>query len=92
IIAGGGAAGAVQATTVLARGLSFAGTGGLGNPLIATVELGGSVLTSLAAVFAPLMAAGLVLLLLTLAGWKYYRRRSDGSLDGKTNGLCPEIG
>src|SRR3954469_2591615 len=55
IIAGGGAAGAVQATTVLARGLSFAGTGGLGNPLIATVELGGSLLTSVAAVLAPLM-------------------------------------
>src|SRR5438067_3098081 len=30
VIAGGGVAGSVQATTVLARALSFAGTGGLG--------------------------------------------------------------
>src|ERR1051326_1467822 len=35
IIAGGGVAGTVQAATVLARGVSFAGTGGLGNPLVA---------------------------------------------------------
>src|SRR5438876_9605685 len=33
IIAGGGAAGLVQGTTVLARGVSTATTGGLGNPL-----------------------------------------------------------
>src|SRR5436305_11037162 len=32
IIAGGGAAGMVQGTTVIARGASTAGTGGLGNP------------------------------------------------------------
>src|ERR1043165_6439860 len=40
-IAGGGIAGAVQGTTVLARGVSLATTGGLGNPIVATVELGG---------------------------------------------------
>jgi len=38
IIAGGGAAGMVQATTVLTRGASSAGTAGLGNPLVATAE------------------------------------------------------
>src|SRR5206468_2741563 len=38
IIAGGGVAGMVQGTTVVARGASSAGTGGLGNPLLATIE------------------------------------------------------
>src|SRR5947208_5493404 len=41
IIAGGGTAGLVQGTTVVARGLSTASTGGLANPLFATIELGG---------------------------------------------------
>jgi len=36
-IAGGGAAGVVQGTTVLARGASTALTGGLGNPIFATI-------------------------------------------------------
>src|SRR5436309_9538497 len=46
IIAGGGLAEMVQGTTVVARGASSAGTGGLGNPLLATIELAGSVVTS----------------------------------------------
>jgi hypothetical protein len=70
VIAGGGVAAAVQTTTVLARGLSFAGTGGLANPLVATIELGGSVLTSLAAVLAPLLGLCLVLLLIALVARK----------------------
>src|SRR5436305_9635077 len=43
IIAGGGAAALVQSATVVARGISTGTTGGMGNPLIATIELGGSV-------------------------------------------------
>jgi hypothetical protein len=76
VIAGGGLAGSIQAGTVLARGLSFAGTGGLANPLVATVELGGSVLTSIAAILAPLMALGLVALLLGIVSWKFWLARS----------------
>ena len=72
IIAGGGVAGTVQAGTVLARGLSLAGTGGLGNPFVATVELGGSILTSLAAVLAPIMALCLLILLGAIAAWRIY--------------------
>src|SRR5438445_1621214 len=41
VIAGGGAAGLIQGTTVVARGASSTGTGGLANPLLATAELGG---------------------------------------------------
>src|SRR5215469_2009443 len=47
LIAGGGIAGMVQGTTVLARGASLVGTGGLANPVVATLELGGAVMTSL---------------------------------------------
>src|SRR5258706_957234 len=43
IIAGGGSAGLVQGTTVVVRGASLAGTAGLANPLVATLELAGSV-------------------------------------------------
>ncbi len=55
IIAGGGAAGLVQGTTVLARGVSTATTAGIGNPMIATAELGGSVLISILAIVAPVL-------------------------------------
>jgi len=76
VVAGGGVAGVVQATTVLARGLSLAGTGGLGNPVIATAELGGSILTAIAAVIAPFFALGLIVLLLGIAGYKLLRRKN----------------
>lgn len=56
VIAGGGTAGMVQAGTVLVRGASSAATGGLANPLFATVELGGSLLASILAVAAPFLA------------------------------------
>jgi hypothetical protein len=75
IIAGGGIAGTVQATTVLARGISLASTGGLGNPLVATLELGGSIITSVAAVIAPFFAIALVVLLLGIFSYKLVRRR-----------------
>jgi small neutral amino acid transporter SnatA (MarC family) len=49
-------------------------TAGLGNPVIATAELGGSVLLSLLAVAAPLAAVAVVILLLWLA-FRLIRRR-----------------
>src|SRR5687767_599179 len=75
VVAGGGVAGAVQATTVLARGLSLTGTGGLANPLVATAELGGSILTAIAAVVAPFLAVGLIVLVAGIAGYKLLSRR-----------------
>lgn len=54
-IAGGGAAGAVQVATVLTRGLSLATSGGLANPIVSTAELGGSLITSLLALFVPIL-------------------------------------
>jgi hypothetical protein len=76
VVAGGGVAGAVQATTVLARGLSLTSTGGMANPLIATAELGGSILTAIAAILAPFFAIGLVFLLLGIGAYKLLRRGS----------------
>ena len=60
LIAGGGIAGTVQALTVGARKVSLLTTGGLGNPVVATAELGGSVLLAVLAVALPLLAFALV--------------------------------
>ncbi len=56
VIAGGGAAGLVQGTTVVARGASTATTGGLGNPLVATVESAAAITTSVLVLVAPMVA------------------------------------
>jgi hypothetical protein len=55
IIAGGGAAAGVQGATVLARGASSVMTMGVGNPVVATGELAGSIMTALAAIAVPLI-------------------------------------
>lgn len=65
-IAGGGAAALVQAATVAARTVSGACTFGLANPLVATAELVGASMASVAAVLAPLLALAL---LLAAAAW-----------------------
>ena len=83
LIAGGGVAGMVQGTTVLARGTSLATTGGLANPLVATLELGGAVLTSLLALLAPLVVLGAVLLLSAVLLYRLWRKRSS------TQPACP---
>ena len=80
IIGGGGAAGAIQAATVLLRLKSTALTGGLGNPVVATLELIGSVVTAFLAIVLPLLAL-LVALGVTLAAWR--RRRSVTTVNGQ---------
>lgn len=67
---GGGAAGIVQGTTVLARGVSTTSTGGLANPLIATSETGGSLITILFALLMPVVFGVLVILALA---WMLFR-------------------
>lgn len=74
-IAGGGLAGAVQGTTILARLASTATTGGLGNPIIATLELGGALFGSLAAVIAPIVALILMLAVFGFLGSRALKRR-----------------
>ena len=79
VIVGGGTAGAVQATTVLLRGASTAMTAGLANPIFATAELGGSIFASVLSLLAPVLAIGLVALVLLLLGRKLYRKRDLNS-------------
>ena len=70
VIAGGGAAGLVQGATVLTRGASTITTGGLANPLVATLELAGAFITSVLAVVVPILAVVLVAVLLFVLGRK----------------------
>jgi len=67
IIAGGGLAGLTQGVTALLRAKSTVITAGVGNPVIATAELGGSLLVSLLALAAPLVALLVVIVFLWLA-------------------------
>jgi hypothetical protein len=60
-------AGLTQSATAVLRAKSTVLTGGLGNSVIATGELGGSLLVSLLALAAPLAALLLVILFLWLA-------------------------
>jgi Domain of unknown function (DUF4126) len=67
IIAGGGVAGLTQGVTALLRAKSTVLTAGVGNSVIATAELGGSLLVSLLALAAPLIALLVVIVFLWLA-------------------------
>ena len=67
IIAGGGVAGTVQALTGVTRLTSTATTGGLGNPAVSTVESGSSITLSALAIFIPLIAGIIVIVLLVWA-------------------------
>ena len=74
----GGVAGAVQATTTLARLGSSLTSGGLANPVVASLELAGSLALSLAGLFAPLLAGVAVVIALPIVGivgWRSVRRR-----------------
>ena len=64
LIAGGGAAGTIQAFTGFGRLASTMMTGGLGNPLISTIESGGSIILSGLAIAVPVFAVCLVAVLL----------------------------
>jgi hypothetical protein len=67
IIAGGGAAGLTQGLTALLRLKSSTLTAGVGNPVLASGELGGALALSLLSLAAPLLAVALVALLLVAA-------------------------
>ena len=78
VIAGGGIAGLTQGMTGTLRAHSTVLTGGLGNPIIATAELGGAVLISFLALAAPTIAIALVVLFLIVA-LRLLRRRFRGA-------------
>jgi hypothetical protein len=74
VIAGGSAAGLVQSATVITRGASTVSTGGLANPLVASLELAGAILTSVLAIIVPVLSVILVAGLLVICGRKVLRR------------------
>jgi hypothetical protein len=79
VVAGGGTAGVVQGLTSITRLKSTATTGGLANPVVATVELFGSLVTSVIAVIVPVVALALVIgLIVTIRkiGVRFRRRTS----------------
>jgi hypothetical protein len=80
-VAGGGAAGLVQTSTVVLRGASSATTGGLANSVVSTAEFVLAIATAVLALLAPLVAFAM-LMLATVLVWKYtvVRRRSVGSV------------
>jgi hypothetical protein len=78
VIAGGGIAGLTQGMTGILRAHSTVLTGGLGNPIIATAELGGAALISLLALAAPTIAIALVVVFLIVA-LRLVRRRFRGA-------------
>ncbi len=67
---GGGTAGVVQGSTVLARGVSTGSSGGLANPLFSTGETAGSIFTIIMALIIPILF-GIVVLI--AVGWLLYR-------------------
>ncbi|HEU4475095.1 MAG TPA: DUF4126 domain-containing protein [Methyloceanibacter sp.] len=67
IIAGGGIAGLTQSLTTVVRANSTVMTGTIGNPAVATAELGGSLIVSLLALMAPVITAVLIVIALWLA-------------------------
>jgi hypothetical protein len=79
IIAGGGVAGITQGLTAMLRAKSTLFTGGIGNSVVATAELGSASLIAILALAAPFAALALVILFFWLA-FRLVRslsRRSD---------------
>lgn len=77
LIAGGGIAGTVQALTVGTRKVSLLTTGGLGNPIVATAELCGSIVMAVLAIAVPLAAFAVIVWALFF-GIRFIIRRLRG--------------
>jgi hypothetical protein len=78
VLLAGGAAGVTQGATVLTRFKSTTLTGGLGNPVVSTLELIGAVITSALAIFLPIVTVVAVLMLLVI-----FTRRVHGIVFGR---------
>jgi hypothetical protein len=80
VIAGGGIAGLAQLGTTLLRLKSFAFTAAVGNPVVATGELMGSLALAVLGLLAPLVAVVIAIILLALLARRMLRRRAHSSL------------
>jgi hypothetical protein len=75
VIGAGSTAGVVHASTSLLRLKSSAGTAGLGNPILATLELMGSILIAVIALLAPLIALAVAVVIVVLLTRRFSARR-----------------
>ncbi|GAB3840070.1 DUF4126 domain-containing protein [Hymenobacter jeollabukensis] len=87
VLVGGGAAGVVQSGTALLRAGSTAATGGLANPLFATLENVLAVVGAVLGLLLPLLMAGLAVgligfVLSRLRRWRARRRQTAAGLSG----------
>ena len=73
IIAGGGTATAIKGAGAAGRLASTATTGGIGNPIVSTVETGTAIAVTTASIFAPAIAAVLVIIILFII-FRIYRK------------------
>ncbi|MBC8082253.1 MAG: DUF4126 domain-containing protein [Hymenobacter sp.] len=80
ILVGGGTAGLIQTGTTLLRAGSTVGTAGLGNPVLATAENTLAIVGSVLALLLPILAAGLVLVLVLYIATRLrrWRQRRNG--------------
>lgn len=82
IIAGGGIAGLLQGATTALRAKSSIFSGGLGNPLVATLELAGATVIAFLAILLPvvgfILVAGLAIYALVKAGRIFIRKMKVG--------------
>ena len=81
IIAGGGVSGTIQIGTVATRAVSTATTGGLGNPIVSTIEAGACILCTILAILLPIIALFLVMVLVGYSGRKVNKRFFKNSPD-----------
>ncbi|VAW10400.1 FIG00652041: hypothetical protein [hydrothermal vent metagenome] len=73
IIAGGGTATAIKGAGATTRLASTATTGGVANPIVSVVETGTAVVVTTASIFAPFLAAVLVIIILFII-FRIYRK------------------
>jgi hypothetical protein len=86
IIGAGSTAGMVHASTSLLRLKSSAATAGLGNPILATLELFGSILIAVLALLAPFIALALVAGIVVVAARRFSARRlANGRAAAESN-------
>ncbi|MGE5944907.1 MAG: DUF4126 domain-containing protein [Flavobacteriales bacterium] len=73
IIAGGGTAAAISGSSSVARLTSTTTTGGLGNPIVSTIETGTAMFLSVISIFLPLLAIIFVIIILFII-YKIYKK------------------
>ena len=75
IVGAGGTAGAVHASTSILRLKSSALTAGLGNPVVATLELIGSIVIAIIGLIAPVVALVVAVVVVVLVAKRFTARR-----------------